>query len=393
MIRTGLDRLLQNPAALAGRRYGLLSHAAARSSNLQPIHLALRRAGAPEPVLLFGPEHGFYGVEQDMIPSVDETDPWTGLPTLSLYGESEESLRPQPQIMSGLDLLVIDMQDVGARYYTYAATGIWAAALALELGIEVWILDRPNPLGGQEVEGNLRRDDLQSFVGAFRMPPRHGLTLGEIARLEARRGEWPDGCRIWEVEGWSREMLWHEIGRPWVAPSPNLPTAEIAFLYPGLCLVEGTELSEGRGTTRPFELVGAPGIDAVDLADELSTRGLAGVEFVPTFFRPQFHKHSGEVCGGVEVRVTDLWALRPFRCGVELLAAVRKVAPDSLVWRQEAYEFVGDRPAIDLLAGDSVLRLALERGEEPESWISSWNEDEEAFRLECSEILLYPEVR
>lgn len=391
MIRTGLDRLLESPEALVGRQYGLLSHTAARSVDLWPIHIALLRHGAPGPTMLFGPEHGFYGVEQDMIPSIDEVDPWTGLTTLSLYGDSDASLRPDPETLAGLDLLVIDLQDVGSRYYTYAATAIWAAEVALDQGLEVWILDRPNPLGGLEVEGNLRSDELESFVGALRLPPRHGLTLGELARLEESRGRFAGQCRIWEVEGWHRGMLWPQVGRPWIAPSPNIPSAEIAFLYPGLCLVEGTELSEGRGTTRPFQLVGAPDIDAVDLADELNARGLPGVEFVPTFFRPQFHKHEGKVCGGVEIRVTDYVDLRPYRCGVEVLVAVRKVAPEALVWRREAYEFVADRPAIDLLAGESSLRETLEAGGDLASWISSWADDEGAFRRECSEVLLYPD--
>ena len=390
MIQTGLDRLLDTPDSLAGRRYGLLSHSASRSEDLWPIHVALSRAGAPPPTLLFGPEHGFYGVEQDMVASTDEVDPWTGLKTLSLYGDTEESLRPDPTTLAGLDLLVIDLQDVGSRYYTYAATAIWAAEMALEQGLEVWILDRPNPLGGFEVEGNLRADDLESFVGALCLPARHGLTLGELARLETQRGRLHGECRIWEVEGWRRDILWQDLARPWFAPSPNIPTAEIAFIYPGLCLVEGTELSEGRGTTRPFQLVGAPGIDAVELADELTSLNLPGVGFLPTVFRPQFHKHGQQVCSGVEIRVTSFELLRPYRCGVELLAAVRRVAPDALAWRQEAYEFVADRPAIDLLAGTTMLREMLEAGKDPSSWIASWADDEAEFRRERREILLYP---
>jgi uncharacterized protein YbbC (DUF1343 family) len=389
MITNGLDRLLANPEGLEGRRYGLVSHSAARSADLQPIHLALLRSGAPPPLALFGPEHGFYGEEQDMIPSPDGVDPWTGIPTVSLYGDSAGSLRPDPATMAGLDLLVIDLQDIGCRYYTYAATAIWSAEAALAAGIEVWILDRPNPLGGLQVEGNLRAAGLESFVGAFTMPVRHGLTLGEMVRLEAKRGGWSSGIRIWEVEWWEREMLWSQLGRPWVAPSPNIPSQETAFLYPGLCLVEGTEISEGRGTTRPFQLVGAPGIDSVDLADAMQARGLPGVRFLPAVFRPQFHKHEGELCGGVEIRVTDYSALRPYRCGVELLAVMHQVAPEAFAWRRQAYEFVGDRPAIDLLSGDSALRLALEAGDEPTAWIESWATDEETFRRESADVLLY----
>ena len=297
MIRTGLDRLLQSPEALAGRRYGLLSHAAARSADLAPIHLALLRAGAPAPQVLLEPEHGFYSIEQDMVASADAADPWTGIPIVSLYGSSEESLQPHPEVLHGLELLVIDLQDVGARYYTYAATAVWAAAVAWRQGCEVWVLDRPNPLGGVAVEGNLRASSLASFVGAFRLPVRHGLTLAELVLLEARRQDWRAGLRVWELEGWRREMAWWDVDREWVPPSPNIPTPEIALVYPGMCLVEGTELSEGRGTTQPFQLVGAPGIDPVALAAELEARRLPGARFVPSYFRPQFHKHRSQICG------------------------------------------------------------------------------------------------
>jgi uncharacterized protein YbbC (DUF1343 family) len=390
MIRTGLDSLLLDGAALKGRRYGLLSNTAARSVSLAPIHLALRAQGAKMPERLLGPEHGFHGIEQDMIPSADERDPWTGLPIVSLYGERAESIVAKPEVFDDLDLLVVDLQDVGCRYYTYAASAIWAASVALEQSCEVWILDRPNPLGGATVEGNLPAQELKSFVGAFSLPVRHGLTLGEMARLEEKRSGWPEGLKIWQVEGWSREMVWQDLTRPWVAPSPNLPTIEGAFLYPGLCLVEATELSEGRGTTSPFRLVGAPKIDPQALVDELRSRDLPGIGFVPTYFRPQFQKHAGEVCGGVEIRITDLHTLRPYRCGVELIAAISRIAPEQFSWRRQPYEFVSEHPAIDLLTGDTALREALENREEPTEWIKSWPSDERQFREECEDILIYP---
>lgn len=390
MIRTGLDGLLLDPTPLAGRRYGLLSNTAARSSALEPIHLALLAAGGHPPEVLFGPEHGFHGVEQDMIPSDDERDPWTGLPIVSLYGDSAESLTPDAERFTDLDLLVIDLQDVGTRYYTYAASALWAARVALERRCEVWLLDRPNPLGGAAVEGNLPQAGLESFVGAFRVPVRHGLTLGELARLEARRSDWPAGLRIWEVEGWTRQQIWSDLGRHWVPPSPNLPTFEAALLYPGLCLVEATELSEGRGTTRPFQLVGAPGLRSLDLAHELRRLDLPGLAFLPAFFRPQYQKHAGRLCGGVEIRITDAQVVRPYRSGVELLGAVGRVAPAELIWRRQPYEFVADHQAIDLLTGDSELRRCLKEDRSPATWIASWEADEREFRRECESILLYP---
>jgi len=391
MIATGLDRLLDAIPELAGRRYGLLAHGASLSRDLEPAHLALARAGAPA-AKLFGPEHGYYGVEQDMIGSADAIDPWTGAPIVSLYGDEESSLRPSPGAFEGLDLLLVDLQDAGSRYYTYAATGVWAVMAALEAGLEVWLLDRPNPLGGERIEGNLLEPGFESFVGAFRMPVRHGLTPAEIIRLElARAGRDPSGLRVWEMAGWRRAMLWSDLGRPWVAPSPNLPDFPTAALYPGLCLVEATELSEGRGTTRPFRLIGQPGLDPVALAAELGAIGDPAVTAVPTYFRPTYQKHAGEACGGVELVVTDPAAVDGYRFGIELIGALRRVAGTEFRWREAPYEFVAALPAIDLLCGSAAPRESWEAGERPEAWLATWGRDEEAFRAERRPHLLYPE--
>ncbi len=392
MTRTGLDHLLADPARLRGRRYGLLAHGASLTRDARPVHRALAASPAGPPAALFGPEHGFYGIEQDMVGAAGGRDPWTGVPIFSLYGDTSETIRPRPGAFSDLDLLVIDLQDVGSRYYTYAATAIWAAEAALATGCEVWVLDRPNPIGGDVVEGNLLQPGYESFVGAFRLPVRHGLTLGELVRLEARRRGWGDGWEVWSLEGWTRSMPWEETGLPWVAPSPNMPTLLTALVYPGGCLVEATGLSEGRGTTRPFQLTGAPGLDPVALADELNGRGLPGAIFVPTYFRPQFQKHRGEHCGGVELMVTDAEAFRSYRIGLELLDAVRRVAPEVFSWRVAPYEFVSDIPAIDLLTGGPDASRALESGEGLGAWIESWKEDEARFREERRDILLYPEA-
>jgi len=387
---TGLDRLLDGGLGrLAGRRYGLLAHAASTTADLVPAHLALAAAGSP-PAVLFGPEHGYYAVEQDMVASEDAADPWTGVPIRSLYGASESSLVPSPEAFRGLDLLVVDLQDVGARYYTYAATAVWAAETALGAGCEVWVLDRPNPLGGATVEGNLLAAGYESFVGAFRLPVRHGLTLGELVRLEAARRGLDGTLEVWEMAGWARRDGW-PAGRPFVAPSPNMPTLEIAALYPGGCLVEATEVSEGRGTTRPFRLVGAPWVDPPRLARRLAERRLPGAAFVPTYFRPQFHKHAGEVCGGVEIVVTDAEALAPYALGAELLMALAEHDPERFAWREAPYEFVADRPAVDLLAGTDRLRQAVDARDRDAlaGWIASWEADERAFAEERGEALLY----
>jgi len=393
-LRTGLDRLLDEPRRLAGRRYGLLAHGASVTADLRPAHRALAASPAGPPAVLFGPEHGYYGVEQDMVAAESASDPWTGVPILSLYGDRPESLVPRAAAFAGLDLLLIDLQDVGARYYTYAATAVWAAEAALAAGCEVWVLDRPNPLGGERVEGNLPEPGFDSFVGAFRTPVCHGLTLGELVRLEVRRrglAAGGAGLEVWTMEGWTRATTWEETGRPFLAPSPNMPTATTARVYPGGCLVEATELSEGRGTTRPFQLAGAPGVDPVAVADRLAARGLPGAAFLPAYFRPQFQKHAGRVCGGVELAVTDAARFAPYRTGVELLATFRAAAPEAFAWRRAAYEFVADVPAIDLLARTARCREAIESGHPGDlaDWIASWPADEAEFRREREEVLLY----
>lgn len=391
-IATGLDLLLSDAGALAGRRYGLLAHGAAVTADCVPAHLALAATGTP-PARLFGPEHGYYGVEQDMVPAAGQRDPWTGVEIVSLYGDDERSLLPRPEAFAGLDLLLIDLQDIGTRYYTYAATAVWAAEAARAAGCEVWILDRPNPLGGEVVEGNLPDPGFASFVGAFRLPVRHGLTLGEIVRLEAHRRQWGRLPRVFAVAGWRRHDLWPATGRPWIAPSPNMPTFDTALLYPGLCLVEATELSEGRGTTRPFLLFGAPDLRPTALAEALLPLREMGIAAVPTYFRPQFQKHKGEICGGIELVVREATKVHAYRLGLEILRALKSVAPKQLRWRAAPYEFVADRPAIDLLTGSDHFRRALDGDPAADlaNWLASFEADEQEFRQERKEILLYPE--
>ena len=392
MIATGLDRVVRDPAMLAGRRYGVLAHAAAATSDPpRSIVESLTATAAGAPRRLLSPEHGFWAVEQDMIPSANERDLFFGIETVSLYGSSEETLVPEAAAFDQLDVLLIDLQDIGNRVYTYAATAVWTAQAAIACGVEVWILDRPNPLGGERVEGDLRRSGFESFVSAFRLPMRHGLTLGELVRLEARRRRWDGaGLRIVELEGWRREAP--DRGGPgwrWRSPSPNMPTLEAAIVFPGSVLIEATEISEGRGTTRPFELIGAPGLPAVELARRMNARSIPGVVYLPVQFRPQFQKHARQVCAGVEIVVTDAAIFPSYRAGVELLRAIHEIDPAALRWRQEPYEFVADRHAIDLLTGGDEFRTRLEGGGDVDEWIASWPADEDAFRAECEPILLY----
>jgi uncharacterized protein YbbC (DUF1343 family) len=265
-------------------------------------------------------------------------------------------------MLRGIDTLVVDLQDVGARYYTF----VWTTALAMRAcaaaGIPVVILDRPNPLGGLGLEGNLPDPRYASFVGLYPLPARHGMTIAELAAY--LNEEHALGCDLTVVpmEGWRRAMAWEDTGLPWVAPSPNMPTPGTARVYPGGCLVEGTNLSEGRGTTRPFELVGAPFLDGERLARALERRRLPGVRFRAAAFEPVFHKWRGRLCGGVQVHVTDPDRFKPFAAYLALIAEARRQAPRHFRWRRPPYEFERRRLPIDLLCGGDGIRRAVERG-------------------------------
>ena len=362
-VRTGLERLLDNPRRwLGAARVGLVANPTTVNRELAHAADLLHRHPDVDLRCLFGPEHGLRGSAQDMVGVADDTDPATGLPAASLYGATFESLAPAPERLSGLDVLVFDVQDVGARYYTYAATMALCMRAARASRVKVVVLDRPNPIGGVAVEGGGLDEGLENFCGLYPVPQRHGMTLGELARLY--NDTFGIGCEL-EVaacEGWSRSAYYDRSGLPWVMPSPNMPTPETALVYPGMCLLEGTNLSEGRGTTRPFELFGAPFIDGDVLARELRRADPAGVLFRPCVIEPAFHKFKGERCGAVQLHVADRTAFKPYRTGLAVLAAVRKLWPESFAWRTEPYEFRSDVPAIDLLTGRPAVRQAIDGG-------------------------------
>src|SRR5687767_8590902 len=307
-VRTGLDVLVaQDFAPLRGLRVGLVTHPAAVDSKLRHIIELLSAAPKVELAAIFGPEHGLLGQAQDLIGVSAEESKKAGAPRVhSLYGATAESLRPTAEQLKGLDALVIDMQDIGSRYYTFQATMRYCLQAALPRGMRVFVLDRPNPLGGEVVEGPALKKGYESFVGAHDLAIRHGLTMGELAMFYQHELGLEDGdLRVVPCEGWKRRDYFDATGLPWVLPSPNMPTPDTALVYPGQCLVEGTNLSEGRGTTRPFEMVGAPWLDAVKLARGMNEEKLPGVKFRPAWFRPAFQKHAGQDCGGVQLHVTD----------------------------------------------------------------------------------------
>jgi uncharacterized protein YbbC (DUF1343 family) len=360
-VRTGLDRIASGDSKavrlVAGRNVGLLAHAASIDRELRAAAAVLNAAGARIRAL-FGPEHGFAGAAQDMIGVGSQSS--AEVPVHSLYGDDASDLTPKPEWLAELDVLVVDLQDVGSRYYTYAWTAALAMKVAASVGTEVLVLDRPNPLGGVRVEGAPQRSGYLSFVGLYPVSVRHGLTIGELMHwVREREGLDRDALQVVPMDGWQRGMTFPETGLPWVMPSPNMPTYDTAVVYPGGCLIEGTKLSEGRGTTRPFELWGGPGLDIAPLLG----LDLHGVTLRPVEFLPTFQKHAGVSCAGVQVHVTDSWVFRPYEAYLRMLGAVLPALPAVSRWRTEEYEFVSDRPAIDLLTGGPEAREAIDLGE------------------------------
>lgn len=388
-LRPGLEVLISEQAQrVEGRRIGLVTHQSAVTRDLRHSVDLLHRAKGTL-TALFGPEHGIWGDAQDMDHVGHTTDPLTGLPVYSLYGASVDDLAPRREHLENLDLLVVDLQDVGARYYTFVYTMKLCMQAAAEIGLPVIVLDRPNPIGGATLEGNIREEKYESFVGMHPLPVRHGMTAGELARLFNASFEKNCDLHVVPMEGWKRAMWWDATGLPWVIPSPNMPSFETAVVYPGMCLIEGTNLSEGRGTTRPFLFFGAPWLDAFRLAARLNSLELPGVRFRPHYFLPQFQKHAGKVCGGVELHVTDRGAFEPFRTGLWCVKVARDLDPEHFDWRRETYEFVSDRLAIDLLAGSSRFRELVERGGNVDDWVAGWERPLREFAEVRREFLLY----
>jgi len=389
-VQLGLERLLEDPALVRGRRVAVLANQASVTSELEPAWCAVARAGA-EVVRIFAPEHGLWGIAQDMEAVGEQREPQLGVPVISLYGSSAETLAPRREHLADLDALVVDLPDIGCRYYTFAATMVHAMAACAATGVEVIVCDRPNPLGGVAIEGGPVEPACRSFVSELPVPVRHGMTLGELALL-VRSARHPDlSLSVMSCEGWARDQWWDSTGLPWVAPSPNMPSLTAATVYAGACLVEATNLSEGRGTTRPFQLVGAPWLDGEELAGAMNRLRLPGARFRATRFRPEFGKHAGAVCGGVEWHVTDRDLLRPLEVGVRLLAEVRALHPREFAWRREAYEFVAGLPAIDLLTGSPGARAVIEGGADATALFAAWRSHSDEFRAQRGTFLLYPE--
>jgi uncharacterized protein YbbC (DUF1343 family) len=385
-VATGLERLMASPEILPrGRRLGLLCNPASVDRGFRHARdlVNARFPGALR--ALFSPQHGFDAEKQDnMVESPHTRDPVTGLPVFSLYGETRA---PTAAMLAPIDTLLVDLQDAGTRVYTFASTLAACLEAARRLGKQVVVLDRPNPVGGDVVEGGLLKPAFRSFVGPYPIPMRHGLTLGELALLFNRRFGIGADLEVVPMGGWRRRMRFADTGLPWVAPSPNLPTPAAALVYPGQVIWEGTNVSEGRGTSLPFELCGAPFLDPGELLAAIGPT--PGVVLRPAAFEPTAHKWQGRLCRGFQLHVTDPARFRPYRTSLELLGAVLRTRRGEFAWRPPPYEYEFDKLPIDLILGDAAVRRRIEAGEPVASLEASWQAELEQFEAEAEAVKLY----
>ena len=374
MTQIGLDTFERNwPKKLKGSRVGLLVHTASVNRKLQHAVNLFVKSKKLTLNALFGPQHGIYGETQDnMVEWEGFHDRHTGLPVFSLYGRTR---KPEPSMLELIDVLVIDLQDVGARYYTFIWTMENCMQVCMEMNKSIVILDRPNPIGGHKIEGPVLEEAYASFVGQRPLPVRHGLTVGEIGNYLCNEFYPSLNFHVIPMQGWKRKFWFDSTHLPWVMPSPNMPTLETAMVYPGMCLLEGTNISEGRGTTKPFEIFGAPFIEPELLVRQLIDSNLPGIIFRPTYFQPTFQKYAGKVCGGAQLHVTDRERFKPFKTGVTIIKAVHDLYPEDFSWRQPPYEYETEKLPIDILAGTDKLRKYIEKGEKLDKMEDWWQEE------------------
>lgn len=387
-VTSGIERLREAHINLiTGVRVGLVCNQASVDHELNHSADVLRGLKGVKLTALFGPQHGIRGdVQDNMIETPHTTDAETGLPVYSLYSETRE---PTEEMLGDVDVIVCDLQDVGCRIYTFVYTIANCMRAARKFGKRVVVCDRPNPIGGMAVEGNLLEPEFASFVGQFPLPTRHGMTAGELSRMFNEH--WGIGCdlEVVRMEGWSRDLWFDETSLPWVLPSPNMPTLDSATVFPGTVHLEGTQMSEGRGTTRPFELLGAPYIEPGVFARQLEALRLPGVKFRPTNFLPTFQKHSGVTCGGVQIHVLDRQEFKPVKTGVAVVKVGSELYGEDFRWKQPPYEYVFDKNPFDVIAGSDSLRKAIERGDSLDEIEESWKDGLATFDEIRREFLLY----
>ncbi len=379
----GIDRLLTEQFHLVeGRRVGLITNCSGVNWQLESSASLLHRQAGVELCALFGPEHGFRGSTPDGQHVDNHIDPETGVPVYSLYSENR---RPAETILRQLDVLLCDIQDVGTRFYTYLYTMSLSMEVCAHIDLPIVVLDRPNPVGGISIEGNLLDLEFVSFVGRYPIPIRYGLTIGETARLFNEEFDIGAVLKVVALQGWHRTDYWDDCGLTWVPPSPNMPTVDTAIVYPGMCVFEGTNLSEGRGTAKPFEQVGAPYIEAHRLAERIRESRLPGVAWRPVHFRPEFGKHTGRECHGVQLHVFDRNRLAPVRAAMELLVAVKELYSDEFQWHLPASGIHN----FDRLMGTDRIRFAIDEGMSAAELERAWEPECRSFRTRCAPYQLY----
>lgn len=388
MVIPGIENLIDSPPPfLAGKRLALLCNQASTDRALHHSRDRLIAAFPGRLTCLFTPQHGFFAEKQDnMIESDHMVDSVSGLPIFSLYGEVR---RPTAAMYEHFDILLVDIVDVGTRVYTFLYTLAYCLEEAARHGKKVVVLDRPNPVGGHLVEGNLLRDDCRSFVGLYPLPMRHGLTFGELALLINREYGINADLEVVAMQGWQRRMLFADTGLPWVFPSPNMPTPLTALVYPGQVIWEGTNVSEGRGTTLPFELFGAPFLKPREVLDFLEATPMPGCLLRPLMFEPTSNKWAGRTCRGFQLHVTDAAAFKPYRTALALLQACMRLYPGEFALKQPPYEYEFEHCPLDLILGDSTLRHALAAGEELLALEESWQAELAEFAALRREYFLY----
>ncbi len=360
-FRLGLSKLRDELLSeLSNAKVAVLCNQASVDENLTNVVDILAGSRA-KLIKIFAPEHGFFGAAQDRIAIKNSTHPKYGIPIISMYGDTADSLMPKKEMLVGLDIVLIDLQDVGARYYTF----VWSAALmmkqAAQAGVEIWVLDRPNPISGI-VEGPVQEDSYLSFVGLYPLPIRHGMTIGEILSYIAREYIPQAKLEVILLDGWKRDMWFDDTGLSWIPPSPNMPSLSTAIVYPGMCLLEGTNISEGRGTTRPFEIFGAPWIKSFELCEKLNELKLPGVKFLPWRFTPMFSKYAGQTCDGAMMFVTDRKVFRPVLTAIAIIKTIHELYPEKFKFINPPYEFETEKLPFDILCGTPEIRRMIEGG-------------------------------
>ena len=386
MIKAGIEQFIENVNRYKNRNIALIANQTSVTADAIYIWNILIREGI-RIKRIFSPEHGIYATEQDQI-KVD-IQPQLECEVISLYGSSYNSLKPVKELLDDVDLVIFDIQDVGSRYYTYINTMALFMEAIQNIDIELFVLDRPNPLGGEKVEGPILQEEYSSFVGVFPVPVRHGMTVGELSCFYKDIKGLDLKLEVVKLKGWKREMFYKDTGLYWIPPSPNMPTEDTAYLYPGLCLLEGTNLSEGRGTTTPFKNIGAPYIDPETFAKHLNSMKIPGVYFRPVYYKPTFNKYTDEVIGGIFIHITDVHNLRPFFTGIAIIKAAYDIYKCDFEFEKGIYEFNATYPAFDLLTGSSNIRNMISRGEDIYTIQNTWKEEEESFLQSKKEYHLY----